>query len=109
MKSARVISEADVIPHRAAGYRLVEGKLKNQEWAMHINPFSNPWTGLLNRTEGPLKFRFFLQPVMSIFLAVRGGLRDSLEGKPPYYWELRKDPAMRKQLLRDGWKSISTE
>jgi CubicO group peptidase (beta-lactamase class C family) len=32
MKSARVISEADIIPHRAAGYRLAEGKLKNQEW-----------------------------------------------------------------------------
>jgi CubicO group peptidase (beta-lactamase class C family) len=32
MKTARVISEEDIIPHRAAGYRLVEGKLKNQEW-----------------------------------------------------------------------------
>jgi CubicO group peptidase (beta-lactamase class C family) len=28
----RVISEADIVPHRAAGYRLVDGKLKNQEW-----------------------------------------------------------------------------
>jgi CubicO group peptidase (beta-lactamase class C family) len=32
MTTARVISEADVIPHRAAGYRLVKGVLKNQEW-----------------------------------------------------------------------------
>jgi CubicO group peptidase (beta-lactamase class C family) len=32
MKTARVISEADIVPHRAAGYRLVEGALKNQEW-----------------------------------------------------------------------------
>jgi len=28
----RVISEADVVPNRAAGYRLVDGVLKNQEW-----------------------------------------------------------------------------
>ena len=28
----RIISEADIIPHRADGYRLVEGKLNNQEW-----------------------------------------------------------------------------
>ncbi len=32
METARVISEADIIRHRAAGYRLVDGELKNQEW-----------------------------------------------------------------------------
>jgi CubicO group peptidase (beta-lactamase class C family) len=32
MKSARIISEADIVRHRAAGYRLKEGVLKNQEW-----------------------------------------------------------------------------
>lgn len=32
MKTARVISEADIVPHRAAGYELVNGELKNQEW-----------------------------------------------------------------------------
>jgi CubicO group peptidase (beta-lactamase class C family) len=32
MKTARVISEADIVKHRAAGYRLVDGELKNQEW-----------------------------------------------------------------------------
>ncbi len=32
MSSTRIISEADIIPNRAAGYRLVKGELKNQEW-----------------------------------------------------------------------------
>jgi len=32
MKTARIISEEDIVPHRAAGYRLVNGQLKNQEW-----------------------------------------------------------------------------
>jgi CubicO group peptidase (beta-lactamase class C family) len=32
MKTTRVISEEDIVPHRAAGYRWVEGALKNQEW-----------------------------------------------------------------------------
>lgn len=32
MPSARVISEADVVPDRARGYRLVDGVLQNQEW-----------------------------------------------------------------------------
>jgi CubicO group peptidase (beta-lactamase class C family) len=32
MNTARVISEADIIPNRAAGYRLDDGELKNQIW-----------------------------------------------------------------------------
>lgn len=32
MTTARVISEADIVPNRAAGYRLVNGELKNQNW-----------------------------------------------------------------------------
>lgn len=32
METTRIISEADIIPNRAAGYRLVKGELKNQEW-----------------------------------------------------------------------------
>jgi CubicO group peptidase (beta-lactamase class C family) len=32
MKTARIISEVDIIPNRAAGYRWVRGELKNQTW-----------------------------------------------------------------------------
>lgn len=32
MTSTRIISEADIIPNRSSGYRLVNGELKNQEW-----------------------------------------------------------------------------
>ena len=32
MSTTRIISEADIIPNRSAGYRLVKGELKNQEW-----------------------------------------------------------------------------
>jgi CubicO group peptidase (beta-lactamase class C family) len=32
MDTTRIINEADIIPNRASGYRLVKGELKNQEW-----------------------------------------------------------------------------
>jgi CubicO group peptidase (beta-lactamase class C family) len=32
MSTARIIGEADIVPNRAAGYRLVDGEIKNQEW-----------------------------------------------------------------------------
>lgn len=38
MTTARIISEADIIPNRAAGYRLENGELKNQEW---VSPSTN--------------------------------------------------------------------
>ena len=36
MNSTRIISEADIVPNRAAGYRLVKGQLKNQEWVSPV-------------------------------------------------------------------------
>jgi CubicO group peptidase (beta-lactamase class C family) len=32
MQTTRVISEDDIVPHRSAGYRWLDGALKNQEW-----------------------------------------------------------------------------
>jgi len=32
MTTTRIISEEDIVPSRAAGYRLVKGAIKNQEW-----------------------------------------------------------------------------
>ena len=73
---------------------------------MHHDPFSNPLVGLISRTAGPLKFRFVLQPLMAIFLAIRDGLKDSREGKSPFFWDFCFNPAVRERLLRDGWKSV---
>ena len=38
MTTARIINEADIVPNRAAGYILVNGLLKNQEW---VSPMMN--------------------------------------------------------------------
>lgn len=38
METARVISESDIIAHRAAGYVLREGEVRNQEW---VSPTMN--------------------------------------------------------------------
>jgi CubicO group peptidase (beta-lactamase class C family) len=38
MATARIISEADIVTNRAAGYRLVDGQLKNQDW---VSPTMN--------------------------------------------------------------------
>jgi hypothetical protein len=61
---------------------------------------------LLGRVEGPMHFRFIIQPLMAVIFAVRDGRKDAITGKPPYFWALFTDPGHRRDLLRDGWKSV---
>jgi hypothetical protein len=62
---------------------------------------------VFGRLDGPLHFRFFLQPAMAIFFAIRDGLRDARQGRPAYFWSLFTEPDLRRDRLRDGWRSIS--
>jgi hypothetical protein len=61
---------------------------------------------LLARVSGPLKFRLVLQPLMASIFAIRSGVADARNGKPPYFWGLLSDPAQRDAMLKDGWKSV---
>jgi hypothetical protein len=65
---------------------------------------------LSNRVSGPMRLRFILQPIMATLLAVRSGLKDTKAGKPPYFWSLifhPYDPSRRREMIKDGWRSIS--
>jgi hypothetical protein len=62
--------------------------------------------GLLARLNGPMSFRFLLQPLMALFFAYRDGKRDAREGSPPYVWALFANPEHRREMLRSGWKGV---
>ena len=61
---------------------------------------------IAGRPTGPLAFRFYLQPAIAIFLAVRDGLADARLGKPAYFWAVFTNPENRRVLLLEGWRSI---
>jgi len=65
------------------------------------------WTNLMDRVGGPMTFRVILQPTMAVLLAVRAGLKDAREGRPPYLWTILTDPEERDGLLREGWKATA--
>src|SRR5271154_3986268 len=54
-----------------------------------------------------MDFRLVLQPLMAVFFAVRDGIKDAREGRVPYFWSLFTEPGHRRELLRDGWKSVA--
>lgn len=59
-----------------------------------------------DRVSGPMKFRLLLQPAMALIFATISGLKDARTGKPPYFWALLSEPSHRREMLRDGWKSV---
>jgi hypothetical protein len=61
---------------------------------------------LVDRVSGPMKFRLLLQPLMAVIFAVIAGLKDAKAGKPPYFWALLTDPSHRREMIKDGWKSV---
>jgi hypothetical protein len=67
---------------------------------------SRIFENLIDRVSGPMKFRLILQPLMAIFFAVRSGLRDAKEDRPAYFWAIFTDQDNRRDMIRDGWKSV---
>lgn len=59
---------------------------------------------MIHRLDGPLHFRFILQPLMAIIFATLDGVKDAKAGKPAYGWAVFTSKEHRKELLKDGWK-----
>ncbi len=53
-----------------------------------------------------MKLRLVIQPLMAAVFAVRDGLKDAREKRPPYFWAVFFLPEQRLEMLRDGWKSV---
>ena len=69
--------------------------------------FSTFWTDFIDRFDGPLHFRLFVQPLMAILFAIRDGRRDAREGRGAYIWKLVYKPEHRRDLVLSGVRSIS--
>src|SRR5262245_54788832 len=70
------------------------------------NVVSQAWNEIAARPEGPLALRFYLQPLLATFFAIRDGLKDARSNRPPYFWALFTHSTDRKELLRHGWQSV---
>ncbi len=58
----------------------------------------------VGRLDGPLHFRFVVQPLMAVVFAVLDGWKDAKGRKPAYFWAMMVAPDHRRELLKDGWK-----
>ncbi|MGY8562801.1 hypothetical protein L0938_05200 [Paracidovorax citrulli] len=61
------------------------------------------WTDMLHRADGPMTFRFFLQPTMALVTALIDGIRDAKAERTPYAMRIaHSEPAARKAAWREG-------
>ena len=61
---------------------------------------------IVGRLHGPMNLRMLVQPLMAAIFAFRDGRKDAREGKPAFAWALFTNSEHRRDMLRDGWKSV---
>jgi hypothetical protein len=60
------------------------------------------WHDLVERPDGPMRFRFILQPLMAAIAAVHDGRSDARSGRTPYFMTVLRNPQERIGRLREG-------
>jgi len=62
---------------------------------------------LIGRLTGPLTMRLFLQPAIAGFFALRDGLKDARQDRPPHFWRMvTGPPEERRRRLLETWKAV---
>jgi hypothetical protein len=67
-----------------------------------LKAFQQFWHDLVERPDGPMRFRFVLQPVMAAIVAIRDGREDARSGRSPYLATVLGNPQERAARLRHG-------
>ncbi|MDM7921940.1 MAG: serine hydrolase domain-containing protein [Pyrinomonadaceae bacterium] len=112
MTTARVISEADIVPNRAAGYRLVDGELKNQEWvAPTLNTTADGAIYLsvldMARFEAALHQRKLLSPASYAAMWKKVVTNDGIAQPWGFSWHIKEING--KQIIghSGGWQGFT--
>jgi hypothetical protein len=71
-----------------------------------LEAMSRGFEQLIGHASGPFHLQLVITPSMAIIFAVRAGLKDAREGRPPFLWEVITQPTERQRLRRSWWKDI---
>ncbi|MBR0650724.1 hypothetical protein GXW78_13690 [Roseomonas terrae] len=67
-----------------------------------VATFQRIWHDMVERPDGPVSFRFILQPAMAALAGFRQGLQDARSGHTPYFASMLRERQNRVAHLRDG-------
>jgi hypothetical protein len=69
--------------------------------------FARGWADFLARLDGPLHFRFIVQPLVAMILGARAGLRDARAGEPPFLWAILVCRERRGERVKDALRDVT--
>lgn len=72
------------------------------KYGLSLEVQSRFWHNIFGRLEGPMTFRFYLQPTMAFIAALADGIRDAKSGHSSFFWTRPGDPATQHGRLREG-------
>lgn len=64
------------------------------------------WENLIARTEGPMHFRFLIQPTMSLIFTILAARRDVKNNAAPYFWRFLTSAGQRPEIAKEAWKDV---
>jgi drug/metabolite transporter (DMT)-like permease len=67
-----------------------------------VATFQRFWHDLVERPDGPMRFRFVLQPLMAAIAAIHDGRADARTGRSPYLITVLRNSQERVGRLREG-------
>jgi hypothetical protein len=67
-----------------------------------LETFQRIWIDLIERPDGPMSFRFILQPLMAVIAAILDGRRDARRSRSPYFLTVLRNREERIGRLREG-------
>jgi hypothetical protein len=68
--------------------------------------FSRIWENFVLRTEGPMHFRFFLQPTVSFYFAIKAAMHDAKNNTCPYFWRFLFSKTQKVEIAKEAWRDI---
>lgn len=60
------------------------------------------WSDIVDRPDGPMAFRFILQPGMAAICALHDGINDARLGRDPYLWTILTNSQESASRIREG-------
>jgi hypothetical protein len=82
-------STSQIVQARVAVLLLAALVASGAVWyGVSFEGFGRLWKDILARPDGPMTFRFILQPAMAAIAALRDGVKDARLGRRPYLWAL---------------------
>ena len=74
-------------------------------WSLEVH--QRFWDDIRGRWDGPMTFRYYLQPTMAAIAALHDGIRDARLGHRSFFWTALWDHTQRAGRLRQGLHSVS--